>query len=103
MDDVLPGLSIESLDGRIVVSGEVDAHTADTLEKYLADMPAGDPIRLDLAAVSFMDSSGLRVLIDTHQRTTGTESALVIVAPSHSVTRLLDISGLTEHLTIESA
>jgi anti-sigma B factor antagonist len=101
MDDVLPGLTISSGDGLVVVSGEVDAHTAATLEVHLAAEPVDRPLRLDLSAVTFMDSSGLRVLIDTHQRTAGAEPGLTIVRPSRAVVRLLEISGLDDHLHID--
>lgn len=102
MDEVLPGLTIDTSDDLIVVAGEVDAHTASTLDAHL--LAALDrPLRLDLAAVTFMDSSGLRVLIDTHQRTADTEHPLTLVRPSRPVTRLLEISGLTDHVHIDPA
>lgn len=101
MDDVLPGLTIESVDDRLVVSGEVDAHSAPTLEAHLADQPSDRPLRLDLAGVTFMDSSGLRVLIDAHQRATEADHPMTIVRPSRVVTRLLEISGLDEHLDVD--
>lgn len=102
MDDLLPGLKVESVDELVIVSGEVDAHTAPTLEAHLAAEPVDRPIRLDLSAVTFMDSSGLRVLIDAHHRAADGHG-VVLVRPSRPVVRLLEISGLTEHLSVEAA
>ena len=56
---------------------------------------------LDLASVTFIDSSGLRVLIDAHRRAEADGRVLVIVHPSPPVSRLFEISGLTNHLHVE--
>ena len=53
-----------------------------------------------MAEVTFMDSSGLRVLIDLHQRLDATSRRLVIDSPSQPVTRLLEVAGLADHFSI---
>ena len=87
----------------IVVSGEIDAHSAPELAGRLHDCTAVDvDIVVDLAAVTFMDSSGLRVLIDVHQRTQSAPHGLVLQSPSASVVRLLEVAGLDDHFTVTS-
>jgi anti-sigma B factor antagonist len=44
------------------VTGEIDMATADRLDAALRGELASAPVRLDLAAVTFMDSSGIRLL-----------------------------------------
>jgi anti-anti-sigma factor len=55
---------------------------------------------LDLSAVDFVDSSGLRVLIDAHQRLTDDRRSLVLADPSPAVRRLFDISGVIDYLNV---
>ena len=41
-----------------ILTGEIDAHTAPLLAAAMADLPTG-VVTVDVAGVSFMDSSGL--------------------------------------------
>lgn len=85
----------------VALSGEIDAHSAPSLAARFESLPPGDDdIVLEMAGVTFMDSSGLRVLIDLHQRLDGASRRLVLNAPSQSVTRLLEVAGLADHFTI---
>lgn len=85
-----------SVDGWIVV-GEIDASTAPTLEKAFDDLPDGNGrVVLDLSDVSFIDSSGLRVLIALARRADEEGRPVVLDRPSPAVARLLDITGLVE-------
>jgi anti-anti-sigma factor len=53
------------------------------------------PVVVDLSEVPFMDSSGVHVLVDAHQRLEFQNRRLVIACPAHSqVHRLLALSGL---------
>jgi anti-anti-sigma factor len=49
-----------------------------------------------------MDSSGLRALIGAHQRAEAADRRLVITQPSSAVQRLIEISGLGDHLHISA-
>lgn len=81
------------------LSGELDAHTANALSQAMSVLPAGE-ILVDLAAVSFVDSSGLRVLLDATNRARSTGGDLVIASPQASVQRLIEISGLRDHIQV---
>lgn len=94
-------LTIESADGGLRLAGEVDAHTAPRLDEALAPLvDAGGEVRLDISGVSFMDSSGLRVVIGATEATRAAGGDLVLVGPTDLVRRLLSVSGLTDHLTL---
>lgn len=94
-----PRLRIDSKDGALVVAGEIDAHSCGDLAAALEGVPEGD-LDVDLSAVTFIDSSGLRVLVEQHQRQAGAGRSLRIVRPSRSVRRLLEIAGLDNALVI---
>ncbi len=85
------------------LTGEIDSSSAPALTARLAPMPTAERTELDMADVEFIDSSGLRVIIDAHLRAEAAEQRLVIVNPSKSVQRLLDIAGMTAVLHIEAA
>lgn len=98
VDDVRNGATAleVTVDGsRLRARGEIDASTARLLAEQLDPLPGSTgEIELDMAGIAFVDSSGLRVLIDAHQRAERAGRSLTIVDPSHVVRRLLDISGL---------
>jgi anti-anti-sigma factor len=83
-------LEITETDEGFKLKGEVDLATAGDLSELLRT--AGrDPIVLDLTEVSFMDSSGLRALLEGACLPNET-GPVVIVQPSPQVRRLFDIS-----------
>jgi anti-sigma B factor antagonist len=88
-------------DARLVLVGEIDAHTAPDLAAHLDPLPGdnGDVV-IDVAGIDFIDSSGLRLIVEAHQRAESTSRRLVVHQPSTTVTRLFEISGLTSHLTV---
>jgi anti-sigma B factor antagonist len=102
MSDTAARLDISSEIDGLVLSGELDAHTAPQLAERLAQLPPGDAdVVLDIGRVEFMDSSGLRVVIDVHQRAADAGRRLVLRHPTSAVQRLLEISGLSDHLSTE--
>jgi anti-sigma B factor antagonist len=94
-------LDLTLTDDGLRLAGEIDAASSVALAAELDPLPTGHRIVLDLAAVTFIDSSGLRVLIDAHRRAETEGRLLVIANPSPPVSRLFEISGLTNHLHVE--
>ena len=94
-------LAISSTGAGLAASGEIDAHTAPTLAAAID--AAGPDVALDLSGVEFVDSSGLRVLIDAHQRLTDAGGGLRLTALSEPVRRLLEISGVSDYLGVDEA
>ena len=96
-DEGAPLSMVVDVEGVLVLDGEIDAHSAAALAEHLLGQPG---IRVvDLAAVSFIDSSGLRVLVEAHHAREG-DGGLVLRSPSAAVQRLLEISGLSGHLDV---
>ncbi len=75
--------------GRIVVSGDVDMVTASALRPVL--LASTDPIELDLTDVAFMDSSGVKVLLEARKI-----RPIHIVTASPSVMLVIEMLGVTD-------
>ena len=99
MSDRVSPLSVSTTPRGFDLSGEIDAGTAETLASLLRSAAgnAGDT-ELGMSDIYFIDSSGLRVLIEAHQEAEKRGHRIVIAEPSPVVTRLLGISGLTNYL-----
>lgn len=82
------------------LSGRLDALTAVALRERLdAAMAAGARhLELDMAAVVFMSSAGIRVLLEFHRRLGRIKGSLGVVAASPFVREALEITGLYELL-----
>jgi anti-sigma B factor antagonist len=90
-------------DGVVVCAvGEIDASTCCRLDEVLLSLDEARPALVDLSGVTFMDSTGLRVLIDHHSARADDRSGLMIRNPSQPVRRLLEISGLQTVLRVVS-
>ena len=99
MSEDQDGVNIESTTSGFRVGGDLDAHSATRLVDVLDPLPEGSAdINLDMAEVDFIDSSGLRVLIEAHQRAETAGRRLLLVSPSRAVLRVLQISGLEGYL-----
>jgi anti-sigma B factor antagonist len=81
------------------VAGELDAYSAPSLEELAASLRAEgcQDLTLDLSQTTFVDSSGLRVLLALHTELTSGSGRLVLQDPSDPVARLLTITGLSDH------
>jgi anti-anti-sigma factor len=83
----------------LILNGEIDLATASVLEEKLSIVEAREPanVIVDLDHVSFMDSTGLQVLVaHTLSRQNGHRVRLTKGSPQ--VQRLFEVSGLRDHL-----
>jgi anti-anti-sigma factor len=86
---------------RVHPRGEIDIATAEHFESVLdASLQQADVTRLemDMSEVSFMDCSGLRVLIHVKERLRKEGGTLVLTELTPMVGRLLMIAGFDEHM-----
>lgn len=97
-------------DGRrqvLSVRGEVDIATVDELAAELASLDNDNEVILDLTSTDFMDSSGLRLIIETNDRFTTLGRSFKLAVSSGPIARLLDVTGtrdqLDVHDTVEGA
>jgi anti-anti-sigma factor len=91
-------VSVEQTDARLLVSarGELDLATAPELEDaLLPPLHGGADVVLDLRALEFMDSTGVRVIVAAHLAAQEHDGAFAVaVVPDGPVARVLEISGL---------
>jgi anti-anti-sigma factor len=90
----------ESERGRLKLKGELDlasiARVEQAVDKMLAD--GARALVLDLAGVSFVDSSGLRLFIVLDQRAGAEGWKLTLTRPQQQAMTVFVISGLEDNL-----
>jgi anti-sigma B factor antagonist len=87
----------------IDTAGEIDISTSPRWEGAMANALAARPDRIyvEMHRVSFIDSSGLAVLVRYHGLADSQNCQLIIRSPAQPVDRVLGLAGLKQHLTIE--
>lgn len=98
----------QSTDGTVLVriEGELDMCRAPRLDKVLNTAlkdPAPAVVVLDLSELTFIDSTGVRVLISAHRQGRDRGCSLLLRAPNRSVMKVLRLTGLDRLLVIEGA
>jgi anti-anti-sigma factor len=86
------------------LAGEIDLATIAALEAAIeaTEEACGDgDVVLDMSGVTFIDSSGLRVLVTANDRQDASDRRLIIRNPSVSVLRVLEITGLLSTMNID--
>jgi len=87
------------------VSGEVDLSTAPTLRARIERI-VGDGARrlvVDLADVSFMDSSGLSVLVSGFKGMREAGGQMAVVCPNEAIAKIFSITGLDRVFSIHQS
>ncbi len=84
----------------LALRGELDLHSADRLLAAASGLTPGGRLILDLSELTFIDSAGLRALmnLDLRARAAGWGFALAAAAPV--VLRLLKLTGFDKRLAI---
>lgn len=86
---------------RAVLTGQIDRFVTPKVAERLSKARAhsgGDDMIIDLSGVDFIDSSGLHLLLQTHQALEAAGAALVLLAPHEPVKGLLALTGLDRYL-----
>lgn len=84
----------------IELFGELDIAGAPELERVIAraEETAAVTILIDLSALQFIDSSGIRVLLSAYKRSCNGTDRLRFLRGSGQVERTLDLCGVKERL-----
>lgn len=97
-------LDVEEGDGdgfaHLALKGELDLSTVPKVEEALKRIEGSRPsvIVLDLAGLTFLDSTGLRMVVTADQRAKAEDRRLTVVRGPESVQRVFAITRLDEHL-----
>lgn len=100
MDSQPSRLQVEVQGRALMLDGVIDSHTADQLDETLVRIGDTGDVELDLSAVTFVDSSGLRAIVAANGRLTEAGLELRLLAPQEPVRRLLAITNLDTHLRV---
>jgi anti-sigma B factor antagonist len=77
------------------VSGEVDlANAPDLLAHFKAVAQADDNLIVDLSALRYLDSTGIKALLDTYQQFAQAKRQMVLAAATTMVQKVLAITGV---------
>ena len=85
--------------------GELDLVTVPAFEQRVEGLRAEGArhLTLDLADLSFIDSTGLSALVATLKRYRADGGNVILRSPTRATTKVLEISGLLQVFTIEGA
>lgn len=90
----------------LALSGELDLAAAPVVEEELKSVaraaPAVSTIVIDLVGVTFIDSTGLRLLLETSRRTESRGQRLLVRRPTDRVFRVFEISGIDRLLPFDA-
>lgn len=87
----------------IILEGELDLGSAPQLEQRLHDVEHSAPNRVivDLRQLAFIDSTGLRLLLQAHARCSERRCEFVLRPGEEPVQRVFDLTGAVKVLRFE--
>jgi len=85
---------------RVTVTGDIDLAGVAALERARAKALDGNPERMliDLRGVNFVDSSGLRFLLQTERAARSHGCTLRLLRPADSAMQVFVVTGAERHL-----
>jgi len=85
----------------ISLNGELDEYSAknvrETVDALLEESSA-KKIMLDLSKLDFMDSTGIGVILGRYKKLKQQNKPLMIANPSHSIDKILNLSGIYNYM-----
>ena len=86
----------------VTATGEIDAATADSVAEAVSAALANGHKRvlLDFTDVTFIDSTGLGVLVKSHRAAEATGATFAVVHPTPQTRKLIRVLGLDQLLHV---
>jgi anti-sigma B factor antagonist len=86
----------------VAAAGELDAYTAPDVRARVAELIDGGAraVVCDLSRVTFLDSSGLGVLVGALKRLRERDGRLVVVRPAPPASRIFELTSLDRVLDL---
>jgi len=86
----------------VTAVGEIDAATADSLASAVTSALDGGHrlVVVDFAEVTFIDSTGLGVLVKSHRKAESLSSRFAVVHPTPQTRKLIRVLGLDQLLHV---
>lgn len=93
--------TMENQSAVVSLEGRLDTVTAPELEKALQEiMPELTELTLDFAALDYISSAGLRVLLSA-QKVMNKQGKMTLTNVNEAVMEIFEVTGFTDILTIE--
>ena len=107
MNDQLVRVDEDRTDGEVVVrvSGEIDLSNVDRLEQQLdAAVEGCTRVVVDLSAIEYIDSQGLRLLSRLANKLAERDATLEVVAPPDGVARdVLELTRMSDDIPVRDS
>lgn len=85
----------------VVLTGRLDTTTAPELEKELkASLDGVSALTIDMAALEYISSAGLRVLLSA-QKTMNKQGEMKVIHVGDTIMEIFEVTGFSDILTIE--
>lgn len=90
---------------RVVPIGELDLATAGLLERELHELRNSGfaHVVLDMSNLTFIDSSGIRVVLCEHRFADASDRRLTLIGVPPVIHRALEVCGLLAHLNVDAS
>ena len=93
--------SVNGTELAVVLSGRLDTTTAPQLETELkASLEGVETLIFDFAALEYLSSAGLRVLLAA-QKTMNRQGSMVVRNVNETITEIFEVTGFCDILTVE--
>ena len=95
---------VEEIDNKRIVhlDGEIDMEVTDKARNTILPLiEAGHEVQINLSKVEYMDSSGISVLIESHQKATELGTKVTLKEISKSVLKVIMMAKLEQILNLE--
>ncbi len=87
----------------VTVEGRLDTNTSPELEAFLRENLDGvQDLVIDLANTQYVSSAGLRVFLFAYKELVKVDGKVVLRSPNVYIADVLDATGFTDFITIES-
>tara|TARA_B100000953_G_C17838608_1_gene364279 strand:- start:325 stop:624 length:300 start_codon:yes stop_codon:yes gene_type:complete len=86
----------------VFLNGEIDMDVADKAKEIIFPLiESGKEVHINLKDVSYMDSSGISVLIESHQQALEKNTKVILKEISKSVLKVIMMAKLEQILNLE--
>ena len=97
-DEVLPHGNVTT----VFLDGEIDMDKTEAAKEVIfPHIDAGKEVHLNLSQVQYMDSSGISVLIESHQKAIEKGTKMIVKDVSKSVLKVIMMAKLEQILNLE--
>ena len=97
-DEVLPHGNVTT----VFLDGEIDMDKTEAAKEVIfPHIDAGKELHLNLSQVQYMDSSGISVLIESHQKAIEKGTKMIVKDVSKSVLKVIMMAKLEQILNLE--